>query len=280
MSYKTILLHVDESPNLAVRTEIAAKIAINQNAHLIGAAMTGISRFVRDTVSTDPSGPAIAPYLDIMRQRADRALNSFEASANSTGATLCEKRQIDNEITQGMILQARYSDLAILGQENPDQNTPSSAGFVESVVMNGGSPTLIIPYAGQFAPIAERVLIAWNASPQAMHAVRGALPFLQQARIVEIAIFNPASQHKVYGEEPGADLALYLARHGVKVDVMKEELGGEVDVGNALLSLASGLSCDLLVMGCYGHTRFREVLLGGATRTVLQSMTVPVLMAH
>lgn len=279
MSYKTILLHVDESPNLAICTEIGAKIPMNQKAHLVGAAMTGISRFIRDTVSVDPSSSAIAPY--IMRQRADHALSSFEQSAGNAGAELCEKRRIENEATQGMILQARYSDLVVLGQENPDQDTPgSTTGFVESVVMSGGSPTLIIPYAGQFKPIAERVLIAWNASPQAMHAIRGALPLLKQAKIVEIMIFNPASQIKAYGEEPDADLALYLARHDVKRDVMKEESGTEIDVGNALLSLSAGLSCVLMVMGCYGHTRFREVLRGGATRTILKSMNVPVLMAH
>jgi nucleotide-binding universal stress UspA family protein len=91
-------------------------------------------------------------------------------------------------------------------------------------------------------------------------------------------VFNAERQVNVHGEQPGADLALYLARHGVKVDVLQETT--EQDSGNALLSLAADVNADLLVMGCYVHSRFREVLLGGATRTVLESMTLPVLMSH
>lgn len=281
MSYKTILVHVDESRHLKSRVEIAAKLAIEEDAFLIGTAVTGISRFIRDTRTNNPSDPMVAPYLEALRQRAERALDSFESTAQGIGAPLIERRLIDDDAAGGISLQARYCDLVVLGQYDPYDLSPAPlAGFQEYVIMSSGTPALVIPYAGNFDQIGERVLISWNASAEAMRAVRSALPLLRRAKIVEVVIFNPASRPDLYGEEPGADIARFLACHKVKVEVMKEEIGGESFVGNALLSLTANLGSDMLVMGCYGHSRFREILLGGATRAVMESMTVPVFMAH
>ena len=105
------------------------------------------------------------------------------------------------------------------------------------------------------------------------HAI---VPVQQRAQIVDVAVINPRSQ--AHGAEPGADIALYLARHGIRVQVVQHHTGQEV--GAALLALANEVNADLIVMGGYGHTRFREILLGGVTRTVLDAMTVPVLMSH
>jgi nucleotide-binding universal stress UspA family protein len=281
MSYKTILLHVDQSRHLPARIEIAARIAAAAEAHLIGAAMTGVQRFIHDAAYIDPAEPALAPYLEILRQRGEAALSTFERIAQQAGVASLEKRLVDDEAAGGISLQARTCDLVVLGQEDPDERSPAvMSGFPEYVVMNGAGPTLIIPYAGRFSRLGERVLIAWNGGAEATRAVRGALPLLKRAKIVEVAIFNPKSLHDVQGEEAGADLALSLARHDIKVDVMQEMLDEDIDVGAAVLSRAADLGSDLIVMGCYGHSRFREILLGGATRTILQSMTVPVLMAH
>lgn len=109
-------------------------------------------------------------------------------------------------------------------------------------------------------------------------AVHSALPLLRRAKIVEVTVFNPNRPSDAHGEQPGADIASYLARHDIKVDVMQETT--ESDIGDALLSLAASLNSDLLVMGCYGYSRFREVLLGGVTRTMLKSMSIPVFMSH
>lgn len=113
---------------------------------------------------------------------------------------------------------------------------------------------------------------------EATHAVTAALPILKRANNVKIAVINPAAEPDAHGADPGTDIALYLARHDVKVEVVQKTT--ENDAGNALLSVVQDLSSDLLVMGAYGHSRFREIILGGATRTMLESMTVPVLMAH
>jgi len=190
-----------------------------------------------------------------------------------------EKRLVDDEPAGGITLEARYTDLVVLGQTDSSEVLPAMLSeFPEYVVMYSGRPVLIVPYAGNFTQVGRKVLVAWDGSQEASRALDGALPFLRQAAEVKVVVFNADQQVNMHGEQPGADIALYLARHGVKVDVMQEVT--EQDSGNALLSLAADTFADLLVMGCYAHSRFRELLLGGASRTVLESMTLPVLMAH
>lgn len=283
MSYKTILVHVDDAKNATARIELAAGLALADGAHLIGSALTGVSRFLFETMAPDGiapgSIPSIEPYLKTLRQRADSMLEKFEEIASRTGVTSFEKRLTDDEAVGGLSLQARYCDLAVLGQYDPEGVAPSTyANLPEYVAMNSGCPVLVVPYGAEIRSTGRRVLIAWNGSGEAAKAVRSAIPLLRRAEIVEVAVFDRDIPPDAHGEQPGADIALFLARHGIKVDVLQRST--ESKVGDALLSLASDLNSDLLVMGCYGHTRFREVLLGGATRTILRSMTLPVLMAH
>lgn len=279
MAYKTILVHIDESRRVDERIKIAANIALAESAHLIGAAMTGISRFVYRNANLGENDPNLAAHVELLRARARRALEGFEPKVKSLGLTSYEKRLVDDEAGGGLSLQASYSDLVVIGQTDPYEPSPAvMPDFPENVVMNAGRPVLIIPYAGHFENIAGNVLIAWDGSTQATRAVTGAIPLLKRAKIVKVVIFNAAANPEAHGEQPGADIALYLARHNVEVEVLQKKT--EVDIGNALLSLVMDESADLLVMGGYGHSRFREVLLGGATRTILDSMTVPVLMSH
>lgn len=279
MSYKTLLLHVDDAKNVNARIELAAQLAMTEDAHLIGTAMTGVSHFLYNSVAIDLSDPGIIPYLDTLKQRANGTLQKFEANVQRIGVRSYEARLTDDEAAGGLSLQARYSDLVILGQYDPDGTSSSVyANLPEYVVFNSGCPALVVPYAGTFDNLTDRVLIAWNESMEATRAIRHAIPLLQRAKTVEVAIFNSTTAPEVYGEQPGADIALYLARHNIKVDILQEKT--EIDIGNALLSLAANLNSNLLVMGCYGHTRLREILLGGATRTILQSMTIPVFMSH
>src|SRR5262249_21576660 len=124
-----------------------------------------------------------------------------------------------------------------------------------------------------------RVLIGWDASREAARAVKDAMPLLAAAEAVKVLSIDAEQSPQRHGEMPGADIALYLARHAVKTQVERTVSAG-IDIGNTLLSRTVDLEADLLVMGAYGHSRVRELMLGGATRTVLQSMTAPVLMSH
>ena len=135
-----------------------------------------------------------------------------------------------------------------------------------------------MPYTGTFQRFGEHVVVAWDASREAGRALIDALPLLRRARQVTVMVID-AEKNRRHGAEPGADIGLFLARHGVKVQVLRES-ASPMDIGNFLLSRLADLDADLLVMGAYGHTRLREIVTGGVTRTLLESMTLPVLMSH
>lgn len=282
MSYKTVLVHVDKDKHASERVKFAAQIAMKEEAHLIGAAPSGISRFIYQSRFIYEGG-GMATHLDNhleeLREASRDSLAQFENTVKGLGVQSYETRQVDDEAGAGISLQARYSDLVVIGQTNPDESsTATLADFPEFVVMNSGRPVLIVPYVGTYESVPKRVLIAWDTSTSATRAVTAAIPMLKRAENVDVVVFNPESRGDAHGEQPGADIALYLARHRIKVNVVRQKT--DIDVGNALLSIATDLGSDMIVMGGYGHSRFREILLGGVTRTVLESMTVPVLMAH
>jgi nucleotide-binding universal stress UspA family protein len=279
MTYKTILVHIDETERSDLRVKFAAQLAAKEEAHLIGTAVTGVSRFIYQDGNISASDPNLMIHLKFLRERAEKAVASFETVVRQTSLQSFESSIANDEAGGGIGLQARYSDLVVIGQTNPDEPSPSVLpDFPEYIVMNAGRPAVIIPYAGDFPSIGKRPLISWDASREATRAVTDALPLLKQADLVQVAIFNPKKNPGAHGEQPGADIALYLARHGVKVEVSVHTT--HTDVGNALLSLSHDLDSDLLVMGGYGHSRFREMIMGGVTRTILESMTVPVFMSH
>jgi nucleotide-binding universal stress UspA family protein len=282
MSYKTVLVHVDNDKHTSERIKFAAKIAMSEDAHLIGAAPTGVSRFIyQSRYIYEGGGMAthLENHIDELRKQSKEALSSFETTVRKLGVNSCEAREVDDEAGSGISLQARYSDLVVIGQTDLDNPSPTTLpDFPEFVVMNSGRPVLIVPYTGNYEKVAKRVLIAWDASTSSTRAVTGAIPLLKQADNVDVVVFNPDSRGDAHGEQPGADIALYLARHKIKVNVVRQRT--DIDVGNALLSIATDLGSDMMVMGGYGHSRFREILLGGVTRTVLESMTVPILMSH
>jgi len=264
-----------------VARPVAAGRAIGCCGHLMGAAATALPGMFYLPGVVSESGVTVTAYLDYLRERADATLAQFEAIAQQAGVVSYEKRIVDDEAGAAICLQARYSDLVIVGQSDPDQSQPAlRSGFPEYVVTNCGRPVLVVPYAGEFKQVGRRTLIAWDGSMEATRAVTAAIPLLKQAELVQVVVFDSKARPDAHGEQPGADIALFLSRHGIRIDVSQQSTASDMDTGNALLSYASDFDADLLVMGCYGHSRFREVLLGGVTKTVLQSMTVPVLMAH
>ena len=283
MSYKTIVVHVDNSRYAHARIKAAAAIAILESAHLIGTAMTGASRSIYKNLAVSPEDAGILPCFHTLQKRAEDALMTFEDIARHAGVASFEQRLIDDDIARGLGMQARYCDLAVLGQyDRDDPYSTANSDLCRYVVMVGGSPTLIMPKSEAFSGAIERVLVAWDGSVQATHAVRGALPLIQHARSVEVVLFLPPSETESQAVVAGADVATYLARHDVRTEVILRERNETAagDIGTSLLTLAAERFSDLLVMGCYGHWRFREMLLGGATRAVLEEMSIPVLMAH
>lgn len=170
---------------------------------------------------------------------------------------------------------AFYADLMLLGQR--DRHDPMDpllpADFLPNLLMQSGRPAVVFPYAGKAGPIGRTVLVAWNESRESARALSAALPWLRTAASVHAVTYGGDVQ------QPLERLRAFLHAHGV-ADPRLHASGHDGDVGNQLLSLGADLGADLLVMGCYGHSRAREWVLGGATRTVLESMTLPVLLSH
>ncbi|WP_229505171.1 universal stress protein [Massilia mucilaginosa] len=249
------------------------------DAHLVGTALTGLSPYVFPVGGCDPGMPTVVFPVDELRADADRALDAFEARAGAAGVTALERRRIDDEAGIGVSMQARYCDLVIVGQTSRDEFAPRlRSDFPEYVLLNCARPVLIVPASGIAGAIGNKVLLAWNGSANAVRAITSALPMLNSATQVDLVVINAQSEGDLHGSIPGADIGLYLARHGVRVEVSAVE--GVADVGAALLSHAADRGADLIVMGAYGHSRFREVIMGGATRTALRSSPLPLWMAH
>lgn len=276
MDLKTILVHVDESRSADERIAFASQLAIAHEAHLVGVTQTGIMRYVYGVAPDDGWLGDLTPLFEDMRAAAERRAAHFEALAGQAGVTSFERRVGDEDPDFALASQAMYADLVVVGQSDPDDPVTAHTAIPDYVALHAPSPVLVLPYAGPFNANFKRVLIAWNGSPESARAVRQALPFLVRASEVEVAAFEPDEGSRA--TSGGPDVALFLARHGIKVTLWQERADG--DVGDALLARTTAYQADLLVMGCYGHSRFREIVLGGVSRTVLRSMTVPTLMAH
>ena len=279
MSYKTILVNAEHSRRAEHIVACAARIANDEQAHLVGLASTGINPLVYQCNAAAPGVPLLPEDLSGFIAAAERALTEFELAAARHGVDSYERRITDDGLPDSLLLHARYSDLVVIGQPDPGQQPPlASAPYPQELVLHCPRPVLMIPWAGQFEHIGQRVLIGWDGGMAAARAIHAALPLLRRAQLVTLAVINPDHKWGAHGQQPGADMAQYLARHKVAVEVLTRD--GEPDAGDCLLSLASDQGTDLLVMGCYGHSRFRELVLGGATRTVLHSATLPVLMTQ
>ena len=277
--YKTILVHIDGTARSAQRAELASRLAVLYAAHLVGAAMTGLRSYLLPVgeygVGFDAPGLAVAQ----VRADANRALDLFESCARGAGVASVERRCIDEEPGMGISMQARYCDLVVISQSAPGEFLPRlRSDFPDYVVLNSPRPVLVLPAQGGADTLGQRITVAWNGSPEAARAVASAIPMLQRAQQVDLVVFDPATEGAIHGEDPGADIALYLARHGIRVEVSTSDAG--VDGGHALLSFAQKKSSDLIVMGAYGHTRLIERILGGATRGLMESTPAPVLMSH
>jgi nucleotide-binding universal stress UspA family protein len=273
MSYKTILVHVDERARRNERLELGLQLAAGFDANLVALFTLEAARI--PSYALAEAGPLVQEIELRRRKEAAAAAEAEFRQAERRAAAKAEWRLSMDGALSALRLNARYADLVIAGQ--PEAGEPLAMGFAGDLVLSAGRPVLFVPYAGRFPATGKRVLVAWNGSREAARAVTDALPLLARAEAVELVAFNPASGE--HGETPSADIALYLARHGVKATAARQS-APDVDVAGQILSRAADTSADLIVMGGYGHSRLRELVLGGVTRTMLEAMTVPVLMSH
>jgi nucleotide-binding universal stress UspA family protein len=275
--YKTLLVPVDGRSKSARSLELACRIARTFDSHLVGL-------FVRPPTYIPSAARAegAATVLRELQQKVgaevtQEARARFDSVVKPAGMQRVEWRTADAPRAESVALHARYADVVVINQTNPDST--DATHFGDAVLLSVGRPVLLVPYAGGPSTFGRNVLIGWNASREASRAVIDALPLLKRAEKVTVLSIDGEASRAGHGESPGSDIALYLARHGVNATVA-QTVSASVDVGSVILSRAFDLGADLIVMGAYGHSRVREIVMGGATRTVLRSMTVPVLMSH
>jgi nucleotide-binding universal stress UspA family protein len=281
MSYRSLLVHLDPGPLAGARCEAAIRLAADFDCHLLGVAPTGL---VYLPASPDAAMPLLE-YAELamqaLREQAGQATQAFRDACGAARLASFEAFIDEADAAASLVRHAQCSDLTVLTQADPDASDHRAArALVEQVVLHSARPTLVLPYAGRIAPLGSTVLAAWDDSREAARALSDALPLLRRAGKVHVVRWNES-------RADDSDEALrarlepvhrWLQRHGVAAEMHVE--AGEVGVGDAMLSRASDLGADLIVMGAYGHARWAERMLGGATRGLLASMTVPVLMSH
>lgn len=279
MALKDILVYLDQSKANSQRLDTAAQTAQAFQAHLTGL-----------TIAQTPHIPEFMP-ADFIRQQQKAAeerntaiRKSFEERLRNTDL-LWDWRSISmtspaETALDVLALHSHYADLTIVGQPRPDDlDAVMPRDLPGKLAMLSGRPVLALPYAWRPRPLGRRVLVAWNASREATRAIHDALPFLTAAEEVRVLALTRSGGLEGHGEQPGADMAAHLARHGVKA-VAEHNVVEDIEVPDAMLSAAADYGADLLVMGAYGRPRLSEIVLGGASRGVLSSMTLPVLLSH
>ena len=282
MALKDILVHLDTTPRSALRLAVAAGLAARHGAHLTGVHVIDIpsaNYFYGAAMPFVPANPE--EIVGRIRAEATQAAAPVEQAFRdclSRAGIEGEWRLVEGNPPSTVALHARYADLIVVGQPNQDAPQDSDAVTV-TTVMTSGRPVLAIPFAGEYPVIGEHVLIAWNASREAARAVNDALPLIVGAKKVTILAINPQRGLGGHGDVPAADISLHLARHGVKAEAA-HTVARDISDGEALLSYAADIGADLLIAGAYGHSRAREMVFGGVTRTLIAEMTVPVLLSH
>jgi nucleotide-binding universal stress UspA family protein len=280
-NWKTVAVFLDDSPQGAKIGECAVEFAHRCGAHLIG--IHGMSSnpaehpsdsFACGKVAIDS---VIARFRAAEEQKAVAVGRLFTALSLKQGVN-AEFRMIQSDrADDDTVLNSLHCDLVVIG--HPDPPGLPKGWSPERLLMASGVPVLIIPDGWKSETIGNKILVGWNASREARGAIADAMPFLSAAQSVTVLVVDAAERAHKHGEEPGADIALYLARHDAHVDVEQATSEGS-PIAEVILSRAVDRGMDLIVIGAYSHARWAEIIFGGVTRTLLTQTPVPVLVSR
>lgn len=278
MSYKSVLTVWDGQPESRPALDLATDIVRQSGGHL-NALCLGIDRIQPGLYYAGATPALMTDGLEAAREDAMASHADLEKTMVGSDIAWSGQAMVAQMSGLGHVvgMTARFNDLVVLPRPYGPDRSEDAAAIVEAAMFQGHVPVLICPNETKALP-GKRIVIAWNESAEAMAAIRAALPPISEADAVDIAIIEPRV-HDEDQSDPGAELSKMLARHGAKVTV--SVLAKTVPrVAEVILRHASDFNADLIVMGAYGHSRFRESILGGATRDMLESASIPVLMAH
>ena len=279
MSYRNIAVHLDTSKRAQVRLDIALRMAKQFDGQVTAIFAVFIPEPQTFYVMAGSAEYYAECELTRVRHAAEieRLFHAELKRAAVAGRWIVASEHDDLSASR----YGRCADLIIAAQDDPsDPESFVGDHFTERLIMTSGRPVLLIPYAGHFQTIGKQVMVAWDGSREATRAVHDALPFLKRAESVTIVTVNEASNRPPIDEISSEAIASTLTQHGVKVARKALEDVHEHSIGDVFLSYVSRLGADLLVMGAYGHSRWQELVLGGATRSVLKAATVPVLFSY
>ncbi len=295
-AWASLLVHADASEPFTPRLRLALRLA-----RQTGAALDALYAVSNPATALDFSiGSAIGAGYGSAGPDATliEALLQAEAGQRKRSRAVFDRLMLEqpeerlgvhwqescSEPVSGMVDSAWAADVLVLGQHDPSHAAPGvPASFVSDVLLASGKPAVVVPYItglgghDQQGLLGQSVVLAWKPTPESARAVTAALPLLRHAHTVHLALWDELPSHRVQAST--TNIEKWLRRHGVQVRVLRQGQPSR-QLGEHLLSLCADVQADLLVMGCYSHSRARERVLGGATRTILQSMTLPVLMSH
>jgi len=274
---KDVIVNLTVDADRDTTAEYAVSLARAFQAHL-----SGIAFAYEPVIPGSVFGGVVTELAQAQRaatkKAAQAAVGNFDAAARGVGVAaeshMFHASHADAGETFGRL--ARRFDLSVVAQAEPGK-LPDRELIIEAALFGSGRPLLVVPYIQRAGLSLDRVMVCWDGSRSAARAIGDAMPFLERAKSVDVVLVSgdPGKSDEI----PGADIARHLARHGRKVELQRIVVRG-LDVTSTLLSHAADVGCDFMVMGGYGHSRLREFVLGGVTRGILQSMTVPTLMSH
>lgn len=280
MSLKNLLVHVDEKPQSEKRVAAAIALATGFDAHLTALALVP-EPHVPPALGVHIPADVLSTQRDEAASQATRTLERVRAMGDKAGIAIEARHEwtIMDDFGPAFARQARHADLSIVGQADPDEGDVDAELIAEAAFMQSGRPALVIPFIGARTLPPKTVVVAWDGSREATRAVGDAMPLLAKAKQVLVLVIDPGSLRGRVGDQPGADLGTHLARHGIRTEVVTAASGG-LGTGDVIIGQASDAGADLVVMGAYGHSRLRELVLGGATQSILDHMPIPVLLSH
>lgn len=277
--YKTIVVYLSNSPASQSTMAAAAGLARRMDAHLVGTVSSGVAELDALMRSGAPMAAMVATDSAALRAEGLQRLQRFEQDCRELGVDSCEARLLDIAPADALLLQSRYCDLLVAGQEDMlGGGMLVPARLPGMLVTQAARPVLLVPSAYRGDVAFDQVMVAWNGSLGASRAIAFALPLLARASKVYVAVCNAAEERLDVGSEPGVDLAVYLSRLHRNVELVRRDSGESVDA--TLHALATELGVGLIVAGAFGHGRLHDWVLGSTTRGLIARASVPLLMTH
>jgi nucleotide-binding universal stress UspA family protein len=279
MEFKNILIHLDHSSGCQNRLAAAFELARNFDARITGLFVVPdyvVPSYVEAQISVD----VITEVTEKALARARDTLAEYQKLADEAGVSM-QGHVLEGQLIPILREHSKYSDLLLLGQDQPDDLDNASYGLADSLLFEGACACMVVPHSGKLNPPGKRVLVTWNASRESARALREAMPLLSRAETVVVLSSEPddGDSSMARGHPHAQALTRFLESHGIEA-ISSGISDMDMSTTEAIVGQAAEMNADLIVMGAYGHARLREIILGGVTRDLLKQVPVPLLLAH